>query len=178
MKFLRYIFDRIKIFLLLFSLRLLLNPSLSQYDPKLYKNTRNRRKLERRTKNKSALVRRNLVIKMDTRYSGKRKSIYFEFIVKTDEISALVISTIAADSRHLYSPWYPIFFGRNLLKRRSRVYGNLTQAPRKSLKMGNVGKAGRKGRKRKCESQESAIARQINIFSRRNCPGGGGITKL
>lgn len=65
---------------------------------------RNRRKLERRTKNKSALIRQNLLIKMDTRYSGKRKSIYLEFIVKTDEISTLLISTIAADRRHLYSP--------------------------------------------------------------------------
>lgn len=65
---------------------------------------RNRRKLERRTKNKSALIRRNLLIKMDTRYCGKRKSIYLEFIVKTDEISTLLISTIEADRRHLYSP--------------------------------------------------------------------------
>lgn len=116
---------------------------------------RNRRKLEGRTKNKSALIRQNLVIKMDTRYSGKRKSIYFEFIVKTDEISALVISTIAADRRHLYSPWYPIFFGRNLLKRRSRIYGNLTQAPRNSLKMGNVGKPGRK------EGRENAKVKRV-----------------
>lgn len=34
---------------------------------------RNRRKLERRTKNKSALIRQNLLIKMDTRYSWKKK---------------------------------------------------------------------------------------------------------